>query len=128
MGKILLVLTVLLVVFVAVYRDRIFLRDPLGTVTRSGEKVEDTRVFINYSNDVLVQEQGGSQMWAVQHWNGLQTVPAGLTCVQGMLCLAPAERLTGEDGNVLSHHEAVMTAREVNFVDGEGRPVQVTLR
>ena len=128
MGKILLVLTVLLVAFVAVYRDRIYLRDPLGAVTRSGEKVPDAHVFINYDNEVLVQEQGGTQMWAVQHWNGLQTVPAGLTCVQGMLCLAPAERLTGENGTVLSSHEAVMTAREVNFVDGEGRPVQVALR
>lgn len=128
MGRILLVLTVVLVAFVAVYRERIYLRDPLGSVTRAGEKVPDTRVFINYGNDVLVQEAGGSQMWAVQHWNGLQTVPAGLTCVQGIMCLAPAERLTGEAGSVLSSHEAVMTPREVNFVDGEGRPVQVALR
>ena len=128
MGKILLVLTVVLVVFVAVYRERIYLRDPLGAVTRSGEKVLDARVFINYGNDILVQEQGGARMWAVQHWNRLETVPAGLTCVQGLMCLAPAEQLAGENGSVLSSHEAVMTAREVDFVDGEGRPVEVALR
>ena len=128
MSKILLLLAVVFVVFVAVYRERLYLRDPLGAVTRSGEKVEDARVFINYGNDVLVQEGGGSQMWAVQHWNGLETVPAGLTCVQGMVCLAPAEQMTGENGRVLNTREAVMTPREVNFVDGEGRPVQVALR
>lgn len=128
MGKILLVVTIVLVVFVAVYRERIYLRDPMGSVMRAGEKVDDARVFINYDNDVLVQEQGGARMWAVQHWNGLETVPAGLTCVEGLMCLAPAERLTGEAGTAVNRRIATMTNREVDFVDGDGRPVGVTLR
>ncbi len=128
MGKILLVAVLVVVVFAAVYRTRIYLRDPMAEVTRAGETVGDARVFINFDNDVLVQEQGGSRMWAVQHWNGLETVPAGLTCVQGMMCVAPAEHLTGEAGTAVSRRIATMTNREVDFVDGEGRPVAVRLR
>jgi hypothetical protein len=45
-------------VFVWVYRERLFLRDPLGVVERDGVKEDGARVFINYSNDVLMWDGG----------------------------------------------------------------------
>ncbi len=56
MRKILIVGTLLLVVFVVVFRQRIFVRDPLGKVERNGVAQDGTRLYINYSNDVMVED------------------------------------------------------------------------
>ena len=68
--KILVVGTLLLVIFVAVFRQRIFLRDPLGKVERNGVVVDGARLFINFSNDVLVEEPGTERRYLVQGWSG----------------------------------------------------------
>ena len=128
MRRLLLLITLALIVLIAVYRDRLYLRDPLGKLTRDGAAQADVRIFINYQNDVLVQEKGGTEMFVVQHWNHLEAVPANLTCFQGLLCLAPADRLIDAAGTTISRKEAEMTDRSVDFVDDNGHTVQVTIR
>lgn len=128
MRRLLLLITLVLIVLIAVYRDRLYLRDPLGKLVRDGVSQTDARVFINFENDILVQEKGGTEMFAVQHWNQLETVPANLTCIQGLLCLAPADRLIDTAGTTISRKPAEMSDRAVEFIDENGRRVQVTIR
>ena len=54
MKKIIALIALALIVFAVVYRQRLFLRDPLGSVTRDGVKEDGAQVFINWSNDVLL--------------------------------------------------------------------------
>ena len=54
---------VLLVVFVVVFRQRIFIRDPLGKVERNGIAQDGARLYINYSNDVLVEDAAANRRY-----------------------------------------------------------------
>ena len=128
MRRILVLLTLALIALAVVYRDRLYLRDPLGKIARNGVEQEDARVFINYENDVLVREKQGTEMFVVQHWNGLQATPAGLTCIEGMLCVTPADRVMDIGETASGHVPAVMTDRVVSFVDAGGAKVVVTIR
>jgi hypothetical protein len=127
--RIFIVGTLLLVVFVAVFRQRIFVRDPLGKVERNGVAQDGTRLYINYSNDVLVEDSGQHQFVLVQGWNALPGVPQHLFCLTGMVCWTDADRaavfpVEGVGGKT----PAVMSAKEVTFVDPSGARVRVGLR
>ncbi|GAC1360744.1 MAG: hypothetical protein NVSMB3_08770 [Acidobacteriaceae bacterium] len=126
MKKFLFLITVALIALAIVYRDRLFLRDPLGSLERNGTPVSDARIFINYSNDVLVQEDRGRQMLLVQHYNRLPGSPSGLTCLQGMLCLTPSDQAV--PGAADSAKQADMSDREVSFTDALGSRVHVRIR
>ena len=128
--KVLIVLFLLFVALLVVYRQRLFLRDPLAKVERNGVEVEGARVFINFSNDVLVEEPGLAKRYLVQHWNMRPGVPQSLSCVRWMACWTEADRAEsaslGGDGGY--QPKVKMSSRVVSFVDGSGVPVKVTLR
>lgn len=126
MRKFILLLTVALIALAVVYHQRLFLRDPLGRLDRNGVPVPDARIFINYSNDILVQENGGRQMFVVQNVNKLAGSPAGLTCIQGLLCITPSDQAV--PGNPEPRQEAAMSDREVAFTDDGGSRVHVRIR
>jgi len=116
--KILIVGTLLLVVFVAVFRQRIFVRDPLGKVERNGVAQDGTRVYINYSNDVLVEDSARHQFVLVQGWSTLPGVPQHLFCLTGLVCWTDADKaavfpVEGVGGRT----PAVMSAKEVKCGD-----------
>ncbi len=117
MRRFLLLLVVVFVVLLVVWRDRLYLRDPLGKVERNGVLVEGARVFIDFSNDVLVQEDGGRRMFLVRHVDRREAVPTGLSCVQGMACLTPADGAAEAIGGA---GVATMSDREVVFTEGTG--------
>ena len=123
-----MLVAVVLVVLAVVYRDRLYLRDPLGKLERDGKSVADARVFINYSNDVLVQESQGTRMFVVQNWNRAAATPAGLTCLQGMLCLTQADRVLDVQAAQGPKTQAQMSDREVSFTDDLGSRVRVVIR
>jgi hypothetical protein len=127
--KILVVGTLLLVVFVAVFRQRIFVRDPLGKVERNGVAVDGVRLFINFSNDILVEEPGTERRYLVQGWSGIPGVPRTLGCLTAMVCWTDADQaavfpLDGRRAGA----RAVMSAKEVTFVDENGAGMNVKLR
>jgi hypothetical protein len=127
--KILIVGTLLLMLFVAVFRQRIFVRDPLGKVERHGVARDGTRLYINYSNDVLVEDAARHQFVLVQGWNALPGVPQHLFCLTGLMCWTDADRaavfpVEGAGGRT----RAVLSAKEITFVDESGTGVKVTLR
>jgi hypothetical protein len=127
--RILIVGVVLFGVFVAVFRQRIFVRDPLGKVERSGVAQDGVRTYINYSNDVLVEDSARHQFVLVQGWNGLPGVPQHLFCLTGLMCWTDADKAAvfPVDG-VGGKTPAVMSAKEVTFVDDSGARVRVGLR
>lgn len=124
--RILIVLAVLLIVVVVVYRQRLFLRDPLAKVERNGVRVDDAGVFINYYNDVLIREVDGTYL--VQR-GSVPGTPAKLSCVRGMVCWTEADiAKVAPLGGVGYQPNVVMSDREVSFRDGEGDGVRVVLR
>jgi len=127
--RILIVGILLLAVFVAVFRQRIFVRDPLGKVERNGVAQDGTRVYINYSNDVLVEDAARHRFVLVQGWSARPGVPQRLFCLTGLMCWTDADKaavfpVEGVGGRT----PAVMSAKEVTFVDESGARVRVGLR
>ena len=125
--RILIVLTVLLIVVVVIYRQRLFLRDPLGKVERSAVQVDGASVFINYYNDVLIRNSDGG-FYLVQR-GSVPGTPAKLTCLQGMVCWTEADiAKVAPLGGVGYQPDVAMSDKEVSFKDGEGAGVRVVLR
>src|SRR5271170_5771530 len=124
--KILIVGALFLVVFVMVFRQRIFVRDPLGKVEKNGVAQDAARLYINYSNDVLVEDAARHQFVLVQGWSALPGVPQRLACLIGLVCWTDADKaavfpVEGVGGRT----PAVMNAKEVTFVDASGTKVRV---
>jgi hypothetical protein len=122
--KLLALLTLALVVFVVVYRQRLFLWDPIASVTRGGAKVSGVRAMINYSNDVLVQDKG--RMYLVQQWDSTAKTTVGpLKCVKYLACMTDADHAAGEA--IKPGGRVSMTSKAVEFVDENGAAVRVVL-
>ena len=120
---------VLIILFVAVFRQRIFLRDPLGKVERNGIVQDSARVYINYSNDVLLEDAATHGFVLVQAWRRAPGVPQHLSCLSGLACWTDADqaamlpvRGAGKEA------PAEMSAQEVSFVDIGGEKVRIGLR
>jgi hypothetical protein len=127
--RILIVGILLLAIFVAVFRQRIFVRDPLGKVGRNAVAIDGARVYLNYSNDVLVEDSARHEFVLVQGWSGLPGVPQHLFCLTGLICWTDADKATvfpveGAGGRT----RAAMSAKEVTFVDESGAGIRVELR
>jgi len=127
--KRILIVGILLLAIVAVsFRQRIFVRDPLGKVERNGV-AQDARVYINYSNDVLVEEPAADRRYLVQGWSGLPGSPKHLVCLTGLVCWTDADQaavipLEGAGGKT----RAVMSPKDVIYVDETGAKITVGLR
>lgn len=126
MKKWILLALVVIAVFVVVERQRLFLRDPLAKVTRDNVIEDNNRVYINYSNDVLLEHTVAPvTLTIVQHGQHLGT-PRSLRCIHWMACMTdgdPAglvETMAGPVGE--------MSGKMVEFKDDKGRDVRVTLR
>jgi hypothetical protein len=137
MKKIVALAVLALLVFIVIYRQRIFLRDPLATVMRDGVKVSGVAVMINSTNDVLLQDHsaGRYRLYLVQNWNKQAEIPtAALTCLQGLACMTDADQATataiepGSRGRRAPWEGVTMTNRMVEFVDEDGDLVRVVLR
>ncbi len=129
MKKVLVLLFVVFMVFVLVNRQRLFLRDVLGKVERNGVKAEGAKVFINFSNDILVEEPGVSYRYLVQGWDKRPGVPKSLQCLSGMACMTDADRAdTVPLGGAGYQPKVRMSNHEVSFTDTTGAAVRVTLR
>jgi len=135
--KILALVVLVIVVFVVVNRQRVFLWDPLASVTRDGVKVSGVRTMINYSNDVLLQDGSGGRrrIYLVQNWNKVAEVPtAPLKCLQLLGCLTDADQASssaiaiGARGRRAPIAGVTMSNKRVEFVDEDGALVEVTLR
>ena len=67
------VLAVLFLVALIYYRQRIYVRDPIASVYRNDVKQAGVEAFINYSNDVLLEQDAPPAPYRIliQDWNKL---------------------------------------------------------
>jgi hypothetical protein len=120
---------VLIVIFVVVFRQRIFLRDPLGKVERNGVAQDAARVYINYSNDVLIEDAATHGFVLVQGWSNAPGVPQHLSCLNGLACWTDADQAAVLPlGGAARRSPAEMSAKHVTFMDSTGDGVRVVLR
>jgi hypothetical protein len=133
--KIAIVVTLVVVfAFFFVNRERLYIRDPVATVYRNTVKQSGVQVYMNASNEVLLEQdsQPGAYRILVQKWDRIPGSPARLSCVRWMVCMTTADQApivpaewTGQgkyDPNVQ------MSNREVSFVNGDGAQMLVELR
>ena len=126
MKKLVLLAVVIFVVFVVVERQRLFLRDPLAKVTRDDVIEDNTRVYINYSNDVLVEHTVAPvTLTIVQHGQHIGT-PRMLRCLHWVACMTDGERAGLVE--TMAGPVGEMTGKLVEFKDDKGRDVKVKLR
>jgi hypothetical protein len=133
--KLLALLALALIVFAAIYRQRIFLWDPLATVTRDGAKQSKVRVMINFSNDVLMDDRTQERRRLYLLQDGKAEFSIGfLRCVQYLACFTDADQATNsplEAGNRRGREPfegVTMNSKLVEFVDENGDLVKVSLR
>jgi hypothetical protein len=124
--KFILLLFVVAVVFVVWNRQRLYVRDPLGSVVRDGVKEAGAQVLINYSDDVLLQNYNAPMyVQLVQHGDRVGT-PAEMHCVAYVACLMDADQpafINMEEGARVG----TMTGKTVEYKDAKGRDTVVTL-
>jgi hypothetical protein len=126
--KLLVLCLVALVVVAVVYRQRIFLRDPLGKVERNGVRLEGANVFINYYNEVLIEVPNLAQRYLVQR-GSVPGTPKNLSCLRGVMCWTDADVATVAPlGGAGYRPDVVMTSTDVSFKDGAGEGMRVELR
>lgn len=136
MKKIFVLLAVALIVFVVIYRQQIYVWDPLATVSRDALKQGSVRVMINYSNDILMDDNSTTtrNIYLVQHWNmAAQFATGQLRCIEYLACMTDAEQATGEKlvpgsrGKREAYEGVTMTTKRIKFVDEHGALVEVVL-
>ncbi len=130
MKKLILLVLIILIVFVVLSKHRLYVRDPLANVTRNGVKEDGAQVFINFDNDVLIQnDNAGPGLVYVEliHHDMPIGTPSSLTCMHWVLCLAEADQ-----PKLAQRHDGAkiesMEAKTVKFMDSDKRETIVTLR
>jgi hypothetical protein len=123
--KLFLLALAVIVVCLFLYRQRLFLRDPLGSLYVDGAKVP-AQIYINYSNDVLVLRDG-EQPLLVQNWDRTPGNTRVLPCLRWMACLTESDRAPKFPLTV-KPTQVTMTNREVAFPDEQGKPTRIVLR
>jgi len=127
--RLLVLVVVALAVLLAINRQRVFVRDPLAKVKKNGVQADGARVYINYSNDVLIEEASEQRVYIVQNWNKVPGAPKALTCLKGMVCWTDADHAQMVPlGGASYMPGTMMSDREVSFNDGYGTSINVTLR
>ncbi len=125
MKKLFALLVVAFLVFVVVCRYRLYVRDPLATLARAGEKEAGAQVYINFANDVLIENDNAPRYLEVVQHGQHAGVPVKITCVHWLACLLDANVATLLPGSTV--HPEVMNSRMVQFRDDKGE-TDVTLR
>ena len=124
MKKLIALLVILLIVFVVVERKRVFVRDPLASVTRSGEKVSGEQVYINFYNDVLLENDNPPMLVMVVEKDQPVGVPTKLRCIHWVACLTDADAASALPLNATVQS---MNSKAVRFRDENAQPWVVAL-
>jgi hypothetical protein len=123
---------VVLVLVLVVFRQRLYLRDPIARVERNGSKQAGMRVYLNYYNDIIVEDVARNQRYLVQAENGMPLVPGvplHLGCLRAMACLTDRNfASTRSLGGAGYDGQVVMTNTFITLTDGDGAAIRVTLR
>lgn len=125
MKKLIALLVLAFIVFVIVERQRVFVRDPLANAHRDGVKVDGEQVYINFSNDVLLENDNPPMLVFIAQKGQPLGVPTKLRCVHWLACLTDADVATTI---FLGGSQPVISAKTVTFRDQDGHHWVVKLR
>ena len=137
MRKLFVLLSVVLVSFAVIHRHRIYVWDPLASVTRDGVEQRNVRVMINFDNEALIDDGSTAvrRLYLAQHWSKAPIYPLGpLRCLEYLACMTEADQaggqrlLAGSRGRRSPYEGVTMTDRRVKFVDENGALLEVVLR
>ncbi len=134
MVKTILILAFVIIMgFIIVNRQRVYVRDPLATVYRNGATQSGVQVYMNYSDDVLIEKDGDTPYRIlVQDWDEVPGTPLKLTCIRWMACLTSDDRAPTLPlqwkGKGKYDPRVTMTNREVSFMDVDDSLIRVQLR
>ena len=124
----------IVVLFVIVERDRLFIRDPIASVYLDNVKQSEVEVYFNFSDEILLQQNFGdreSKRIILQHWDRMPATPASLTCLRWIVCLTTADHAptlpVAVDGGKAYDPKASMDGRDITFTDPAGVQVRVKL-
>jgi len=123
--KLIALLVILLVVFVVVERKRVYVRDPLASVTRAGNKVSGEQVYINFYNDVLLENDNPPMLVMIVEKGQPVGVPTKLRCIHWLACLTDADAASALPLNASVQS---MSGKTVRFRDENAQEWDVTLR
>jgi hypothetical protein len=126
MKKVLLLLVVLFALFVVLNRERLFLRDPLASVIVDDVVQDNTRVYINFSNEVLVEHTVDPISLVIVERNQHIGLPMQLRCMRWTGCLVDADPATLVQ--TMKGPVGTMDAKMVQYKDDAGKSVTVKLR
>jgi hypothetical protein len=125
MKKLLFVILVVVIAFLYINRQRVYVRDPLASLTRNGVPESGAQVFINHSNDVLI-ENDNPPMYTTLVQHGLPVgAPTKIYCLHWVVCMTTDVHppLLG----TVAPAEA-MTDKLITYRDRDGRTAIVTLK
>ncbi len=126
MKKLLSLLLIVLIVFAVYNRDRIYVRDPLASVTRNGVPETGVQVFINFHNNVLLEHDDNPRyITLLQHGQPVGAPPL-VPCIHYIACLT-AEVISPVLITSRKAHIESMTDKTVTFLDDQNREAVVTL-
>jgi hypothetical protein len=92
--KLLAVITLVLIVYAVYARDRLFLRDPLAHVMHDGARESGAQIYINFSNDALIENDNPPMNVLLLQHNNHAGLPKELKCLHGIVCLTDADQAT----------------------------------
>ena len=123
------VLVVLIVLACIAYanRERIFWRDPMGSVVRNGMKEPGAQVYENYAGDAMIENDNAPMYFDVLVHGLPVSAPTSLKCIHYLICLA-AGRDELQTLAVPGAKMESMTAQAIRFRDADGRETVVALR
>jgi len=139
MKKVLLLVLVGVVALTVVKRERIYVRDPLATVTGNDTRQSGVEVYVNVSDDVLLWQntEKGEYRTLLQGWDKMPGIPYRLTCLRWLVCVTDADHasiipLNWNDnrGNGRGKYDPAVTmnVREISYMDADGKTMHVELR
>jgi len=131
MKKLIAAIVVVLIVLAVVYRQRLYVRDPLGSVTRDGVHEDGAQVYVNWSSDVLLENDAPPNhqpmtLTLIQHARPIG-LPRQMHCLHWLLCLTDADNATLVAPDPGAYIRS-MSNHQVTFHDYYGREAVVTLR
>lgn len=97
MKKLIAVLILLAAAFALFARNRIYVRDPFGSVAHNGAREAGAQVYINYPSEVLIENDSPLYVLLVQQNNHVG-IPQSLHCLHYLVCLTDADQATLTSG------------------------------
>ena len=113
--------------YLLAHRQRLFLRDPLATLMRNGVKEDGAQIYINYSNDVLIENDHPPAYTEIVQHGGNMGQPSLLKCFHFVVCETDANAASLSRAEPQKDLES-MDAKRIEFIDWQGRQAVVTLR